>query len=181
MTFLLCFVYLRGKASIQLVNDSPALVAPEVARAAQEKFAKYLTMADKQGSTEQGKLLFATYLACHKVGKSGGIIGPDLSGAGAMSTEALLHNILTPNAQMESGYYRHDIILKDGSKVSGSLVNQTKEALSIQPIGTAIQLIPQGEIAQHKITKSSLMPEGLIDHLSPRQVADLFTYIRTLK
>jgi mono/diheme cytochrome c family protein len=88
-------IKLRGKASIQLVNDSPALVAPEVARAAQEKFAKYLTMADKQGSTEQGKLLFATCLACHKVGKSGGIIGPDLSGAGAMSTEALLHNILT--------------------------------------------------------------------------------------
>ncbi|MDB4407381.1 hypothetical protein N9179_00675 [bacterium] len=82
---------------------------------------------------------------------------------------------------MESGYYRHDIILKDGGKVSGSLVNETKSSLSIQPIGTAIQLIPQGEIAQHKITKSSLMPEGLIDHLSPRQVADLFTYIRTLK
>ena len=174
-------IKLRGKASIQLVNDSPALVAPEVARAAQEKFAKYLTMADKQGSAEQGKLLFATCLACHKVGKSGGIIGPDLSGAGAMSTEALLHNILTPNAQMESGYYRHDIILKDGSKVSGSLVNQTKEALSIQPVGTAIQVIALTRIKNHKITKSSLMPEGLIDHLSPEQVSDLFTYIRTLK
>ncbi|MDA7536209.1 c-type cytochrome [bacterium] len=138
-------------------------------------------MAEKNGDAQKGQILFATCLACHKVGNTGGIIGPDLSGAGAMSTEALLHNILTPNAQMESGYYRHDIILKDGGKVSGSLVNETKSSLSIQPIGTAIQLIPQGEIAQHKITKSSLMPEGLIDHLSPRQVADLFTYIRTLK
>ena len=85
------------------------------------------------------------------------------------------------SCQMESGYYRHDIILKDGSKISGSLVNQTKEALSIQPVGTAIQVIALTRIKNHKITKSSLMPEGLIDHLSPEQVSDLFTYIRTLK
>ncbi|MDA7625965.1 c-type cytochrome, partial [Akkermansiaceae bacterium] len=172
---------LRGQASIQLTDDSPALITPEEAKTTREKFASFYTMAEKNGDAQKGQILFATCLACHKVGNAGGIIGPDLSGAGAMSTEALLHNILTPNAQMESGYYRHDIILKDGGKVSGSLVNETKSSLSIQPIGTAIQLIPQGEIAQHKITKSSLMPEGLIDHLSPRQVADLFTYIRTLK
>jgi putative heme-binding domain-containing protein len=115
------------------------------------------------------------------VGDTGGIIGPNLSGAGAMSTEALLHNILTPNAQMESGYYRHDIILKDGGKISGSLVGESTDSLSIQPVGTAIQVIPRTEVAQHKITKSSLMPEGLIDHLTPEQIADLFTYIRTLK
>ncbi len=172
---------LRGQASIQLTDDSPALITPEEAKTTREKFASFYTMAEKNGDAQKGQILFATCLACHKVGNTGGIIGPDLSGAGAMSTEALLHNILTPNAQMESGYYRHDIILKDGGKVSGSLVNETKSSLSIQPIGTAIQVIPQGEIAQHKITKSSLMPEGLIDHLSPRQVADLFTYIRTLK
>jgi putative membrane-bound dehydrogenase-like protein len=171
----------RGQASIKLSDDSPALVTPQVAKAAREKFTKYLGLADKKGNAQKGKTLFITCLACHKVGDTGGIIGPDLSGAGAMSTEALLHNVLTPNAQMESGYYRHDIILKDGGKVSGSLVGDTKESLSIQPVGTAIQIIPRTQVAQHKITKSSLMPEGLIDHLSPEQVADLFTYLRTLR
>jgi len=172
---------LRGQATIQLTDDSPKLVTPQAAKAARVKFEKYHRLANQQGDATKGKALFATCLACHKVGDTGGIIGPDLSGAGAMSTEALLHNILTPNAQMESGYYRHDIILKDGGKVSGSLVGETKESLSIQPVGTAIQVIPRTKIAQHKITKSSLMPEGLIDHLSPEQVADLFTYIRVLK
>ena len=172
---------LRGQASIHLVGDSPALITPGESKAAREKFSRFKTMADKPGDALKGKALFVSCLACHKVGDTGGIIGPDLSGAGAMSTEALLHNILTPNAQMESGYYRHDIILKNGGKVSGSLVNETKSSLSIQPLGTTIQVIPRKNIAQHKITKSSLMPEGLIDHLSPEQVADLFTYIRTLK
>ncbi len=172
---------LRGKAAVQLSDDSPTLVTPQVAKAAREKFAKFLALADKEGDAQKGKTLFITCLACHKVGATGGIIGPDLSGAGAMSTDALLHNILTPNAQMESGYYRHDIILKDGGKISGSLVGESKESLSIQPVGTAIQVIPRTNVAQHKVTKSSLMPEGLIDHLSPAQVADLFTYIRSLK
>lgn len=171
----------RGQASVQLTDDSPALVTPQAAKTAREKFAKFHILADKQGNAKNGSTLFTTCLACHKVGDTGGIIGPNLSGAGAMSTEALLHNILTPNAQMESGYYRHDIILKDGGKISGSLVGESTDSLSIQPVGTAIQVIPRTKVAQHKITKSSLMPEGLIDHLTPEQIADLFTYIRTLK
>jgi len=174
-------IKLRGQASIQLTDDSPKLVTPQAAKAAREKFDKYHRLANQQGDATKGKALFATCLACHKVSDTGGIIGPDLSGAGAMSTEALLHNILTPNAQMESGYYRHDIILKDGSKISGSLVEETTTQLSVQPIGTAVKIVPRGNISQHKITKSSLMPEGLIDHLSDEQIADLFTYIRTLK
>lgn len=172
---------LQGKASVVLVDDAPKLINPVAAKAAKEKFQKFLSLANRNGDAAKGKTLFATCMACHKVGKEGGIIGPDLSGAGAMSTEALLHNILTPNAQMESGYYRHDLILKDGSKISGSLVEETKAALSIQPVGTTLQVVPRTQIAEHKVTKSSLMPEGLIDHLSPAQVADLFTYLRTLK
>ena len=172
---------LGGKASVILVDDAPKLVNPAAAKAAKEKFQKFLTLANRNGNATKGRALFATCLACHKVGNAGGVIGPDLSGAGAMSTEALLHNILTPNAQMESGYYRHDLILKNGSKISGSLVKETKSALSIQPVGTALQVVPRGQIAQHKVTKSSLMPEGLIDHLSSEQVTDLFTYLRTLK
>ena len=172
---------LRGQATIKLTDDSPKLITPQAAKDAREKFEKYYRLANQKGDATNGKTLFATCLACHKVSDTGGIIGPDLSGAGAMSTEALLHNILTPNAQMESGYYRHDIILKDGGKVSGSLVRETKESLSIQPVGTAIQVIPRSKVTQHEITKSSLMPEGLIDHLSPEQIASLFTYIRTLK
>ena len=156
---------LSGEASIQLVDDSPKLASPEAASAARAKFKKYLQLADRPGSAKNGATLFATCLACHKVGDTGGIIGPDLPGAGAMSTDALLH----------------DIILQDGSEIRGSLVEETKTQLSVQPIGTSVKIVSRGNISQHKITKSSLMPEGLIDHLSDEQIADLFTYMRTLK
>lgn len=98
-----------------------------------------------------------------------------------MTTEALLHNILIPNAKMESGYYRHDLLLKDDTKMNGSLVEETKDSLSIQPLSRAIQVIKTSNISKHNISKTSLMPEGLIDHMTPEQIADLFTYLRTLK
>ena len=170
-----------GKGHIALVGGSPKLITPAAAKSAQEKFQKYLTMANARGDAAKGKTHFATCMACHKVGDAGGVIGPDLSGAGAMSTEALLHNILTPNAKMESGYYRHDLILKNGSKVSGSMVEENKTTISIQPVGGSVQVVSKKNITKHNIAKSSLMPEGLIDHLTPAQVADLFTYLRTLK
>jgi putative heme-binding domain-containing protein len=170
-----------GKGHIALVGGSPKLITPAAAKAAQEKFQKFLVMANARGDAAKGETLFATCMACHKVGNSGGIIGPDLSGAGAMSTEALLHNILTPNAKMESGYYRHDLILKDGSKISGTMVEENKTTISIQPVGGSVQVVAKKNITKHNISKSSLMPEGLIDHLTPQQVADLFSYMRTLK
>jgi hypothetical protein len=36
-------------------------------------------------------------------------------------------------------------------------------------------------VKEHTISKRSLMPEGLIDGFSKQQVADLFSYLTTLK
>ncbi|MGB1259047.1 MAG: DUF7133 domain-containing protein, partial [Akkermansiaceae bacterium] len=170
-----------GSAHTAFSSNTPKLITPAAAKAAQTKFQKFLKMAESKGDAAKGKALFASCSACHKVGESGGTIGPELSGAGAMSTEALLHNILTPNAKMESGYYRHDLILKNGNKISGSMVEETKTTISIQPVGGAIKVVDKKDIKNHNISKSSLMPEGLIDHMTPQQVADLFSYLRTLK
>jgi hypothetical protein len=36
-------------------------------------------------------------------------------------------------------------------------------------------------VKEHAVSKRSLMPEGLIDGFSEKQVADLFSYMMTLK
>jgi putative heme-binding domain-containing protein len=127
------------------------------------------------------QLAQATCLICHQVKGEGIAIGPDLSGAGAMGTEALLRNILTPNAQLESGYYRHDLKLKDGGVLSGFLVSETPKALTIRQIGADERAIPRARILSHDISRRSLMPEGLIDGFGEKQVADLFSYLQSLK
>ncbi len=111
----------------------------------------------------------------------GTAIGPNLSGAGAMGTESLLRNILTPNARLESGYYRHDVKLTQGSVASGFLVGESADSITLRGIGAQDQVIPRAGIASHDISRRSLMPEGLIDGFNAQQVSDLFSYLRTLQ
>jgi len=92
-----------------------------------------------------------------------------------------LRNILYPNDKLESGYYRHDVKLKNGSLVSGFLISENAAQISIRVIGADERVIPRAQIANHNVSKRSLMPEGLIDGMSEKQVSDLLSYLLTLK
>lgn len=168
--------------AVATTMDFPKLVTAEEAATTAAKFARYRAMAEKQGDAAAGQLVFqGTCMMCHQVKGQGMKIGPDLSGAGAMGMEALLRNILEPNAQLESGYYRHDITLTDNSMVSGFMVEESKDAITLRPIGAEPKVIERSRIANHTVSKRSLMPEGLMDGLSEKQVSDLFGYLMTLK
>ena len=171
-----------GNHGTEMTHDFPALVTPAEAAATAAKFAKFTAMTKKPGDPAAGRALFqASCMICHQVKGEGQQVGPDLSGIGAMGIQAVLRNVLDPNAQLESGYYRHDISLADGSLISGYLVEETKESLTIRPIGADPKVIPLASVAGHAVSKRSLMPEGLIEGFSEKQVADLFSYINSLK
>lgn len=171
-----------GNLGTEMTYDFPALVTPAEAAAAAAKFAKFRVMTEKPGNPAAGRATFqATCMICHQVKGVGMQIGPDLSGVGAMGVQGILRNVLDPNAQLESGYYRHDVSLTDGSLVSGFLVEETKDSITIRPVGADPKVIPRALFGSHTISKRSLMPEGLIEGFSEKQVADLFTYLTTLR
>jgi putative membrane-bound dehydrogenase-like protein len=171
-----------GGAAVEWVSDFPELLTPDAAKALAVKFERIRTLAARPGDAAAGKQLFqATCMICHQAQGQGIAIGPDLSGAGAMGTESLLRNILTPNAQLESGYYRHDVALSDGSLVSGFLASENQEMLVLRQIGADERAIPKAQVKEHTVSKRSLMPEGLLDGFSDKQVGDLFSYLSGLK
>jgi len=174
---------LKGSARIEATRDYPELITPSESEALARKFATYRAVAnDGGGRVEKGHDLFAGLcMTCHTVNGQGGNIGPNLSGAGAMGVEGLLRNILTPNAQLESGYYRYDAELKNGEIVSGFLAAQQPDAVVIRQIGLQDRSISRAELKKLTMTKKSLMPEGLLEGLPQENVRDLFAYLRTLK
>lgn len=170
---------LRGGAAIEWVEDFPELRTPEENRERRETFERYRKLAEAGGDPEAGRKLAESHcMICHQIQGGGIAMGPDLSGAGAMGLEALLRNVLYPNDQLESGYYRHDLTLKDGSLVSGFLVSEDEAQVTLRPIGADERVVPRGEIEKHSISKRTLMPEGLLESLDDGQVADLFSYLR---
>ncbi len=171
-----------GVLGTEMTHDFPQLATPAEAAAFAAKFAKFRAMTEKPGDPAIGRASFqATCMICHQVKGEGMQIGPDLSGVGAMGVQGILRNVLDPNAQLESGYYRHDVTLTDGSLVSGFMVEEAKDSITIRPIGADPKVIPRTSIGSHTISKRSLMPEGLIDGFSEKQVADLFSYLSGLK
>ncbi len=165
-----------------MTADFPELRTPAETEAIAAKFAATKSNAEKPGDPANGrKLVETSCLICHQINGAGQKIGPDLSGAGAMGIGGLLRNILTPNEQMESGYYRHDVALKDGTLVSGFLSSENEQTLVLRQIGADDRAIPRSQIVSHKVSKRSLMPEGLIDGFTDQQVADLFAYLMSLK
>ncbi|MFN0075500.1 MAG: PVC-type heme-binding CxxCH protein [Prosthecobacter sp.] len=167
-------------ARIAKTIDTPPLLTEEQAKALDTKFAKFSALAPK-GNATNGKVLSALCMACHQIGNAGGQIGPNLSGAGAMGLEAVLRNILTPNAAMEPGYRIFRVEMKNGDLIDAFFVSEDKDATIIRMPGLQDRRLDKKDIRSTKFIRRSLMPEGLLDTLPDQQVADLLAYLMTLK
>ena len=108
-------------------------------------------------------------------------MGPNLSSVGAMGPEAIVRNILTPNAAIEPGYRIFRVALKDGSLLDAFFVSEDKDAIVVRQMGSGDKRIERKDIASTQFLRQSLMPEGLIDGLSDQQRKDLFAYLMSLK
>ncbi|MFM2176583.1 MAG: hypothetical protein RL015_681 [Verrucomicrobiota bacterium] len=174
------FKKLGKGARIAKTIDTPPLLTEEAAMALDAKFAKFTALARK-GDPQAGKALSALCMACHQIGNAGGQIGPNLSGVGAMGLEAVLRNILTPNAAMEPGYRIYRVEMKNGDLIDAFFVSEDKDAVVIRQAGLPDRRVPKIDIHSTKFIRRSLMPEGLLDALQDKQVADLLAYLMTLK
>lgn len=168
-------------ATIAKTSNLPPILTSEQALALDAKFSKYRALAAQPGDIARGKLAAATCAACHVFGKEGGNIGPVLSGVGAMGAEAILRNILSPNAAMENGYRIFRVEKSDGSIVEAFFVSEDKNAVVIRLPGVGDQRIERKDIRSTKYLRRSLMPEGLLDTMNDQQASDLFAYLLSLK
>lgn len=173
---------LKGSAHIEVSGDAPMLLTAADAALQEQKFARFRTLAETVGNADQGKQTFTTIcLACHQLGGKGGQIAPPLDGVGNISTEALLRNILTPSAAMESAYRTFRVVLKDGSVRDGFLADENAEAVVLRSPGAEDRRIARSEIRQTSYLNRSLMPEGLLEAMTPTQVSDFFAYLKSVK
>ncbi|MBU1822008.1 MAG: c-type cytochrome [Bacteroidetes bacterium] len=142
-----------------------------------------MAIAEKQaGNPAEGKLLFQTCLLCHQVGTEGQNIAPALDGSASRENEALLTAILDPDAAVESGYAVYRVTKKDNSSVEGYLVSKDERGTTIVFMGGSKVFVEASAIkSQGFLGGRSFMTKGLIDQYSDKQVADLLSYIKTLK
>jgi putative heme-binding domain-containing protein len=173
---------LQGQARIEFAADAPVLLTAAEAAAQEEKFRRFRALANTRGNPEHGRELFtALCLTCHQQGGKGGQIGPALDGLGHTGVEAILRNVLTPSAAMESAYRIHRVVTTDGSVHEGFLADDHPEAVVLRIPGAEDRRLARSTIRESSYLRRSLMPEGLLDALPPAHVSDLFAYLKQIK
>ena len=129
-----------------------------------------------------GRAMFQrTCGACHKMYGEGGTIGPDITGSNRANLDYLLSNVLTPNAEIQDAYKMVVVTTRDGRTHSGNVVSETDRQLTLRVVGRDPVLITKADIQSRETTTSSMMPPGLFDALTDREVVDLVAYLCTVE
>jgi putative heme-binding domain-containing protein len=132
-----------------------------------------------KGDPAAGRTIFQQSCAvCHTLFDEGNRIGPDLTSADRKNTESMLNNIVNPSAYIRPEYVNYELQTKDDQIISGLLVESTPTAATILDRNNQRTIVARERVKSIKESAVSLMPDGLLEALTPRQIMDLFTYLQ---
>ena len=157
------------------------------------KFVKAWTMKDFEGNLKlpakfaDGHKLFTQALCsrCHRVGTQGFAVGPDLTQVGSrFGARDILEAIIDPSKAVAENYQTHILTLTDGKVLAGMIVPQLDyraRSLLLAPnpldAGKTIE-VPKGKLKSHKRSAASLMPPGLVNTLTRKEVLALVAWLQ---
>jgi len=143
----------------------------------------------EQGLTKRdfdhGRQMFAAAncFACHRFAGEGGSFGPDLSGlAGRFSARDLLESVVDPSKVVSDQYQAVIIRKTDGQIVTGRIINLQGDGMTVNtdmlnPGPGGSTNVRRGDIEEIQPSKTSMMPNGLLDTMNEREVLDLLAFL----
>jgi putative heme-binding domain-containing protein len=136
------------------------------------------------GDASRGKALFegkGQCMTCHRVNGKGSRLGPDLSDVGATRPLAELHQaLLDPNAAMRAGNRFVRAVTKDGTTITGRLMNQDSFSIQLIDANERLVSLARSNLREYGFVKTSPMPPAR-ERLSLEEIDDVVGYLVTLK
>ena len=162
----------KGESPLQ----TAAMTAGDVAT-----FAAFLA---ESGNAGRGEALYRQEklqcVKCHRIGREGGRVGPDLTAIGASSPlDYVIDSVLHPAKNVKEGYNTLVVLTADGRVVTGIPVSRTGTELVLRTAEDKVVSIRTDDIDEES-PGASLMPQGLVDGLSQQELADLVRYLSQL-
>ena len=150
-------------------------------RAAYTKYKTLLTDdALERANASTGRVLFSrTCAPCHKMYNEGGTLGPDITGSNRANVDYLLSNVLNPSGEIQDDYKMVVITSRDGRTYAGNVVSENERQVTLRIVGQDAVVINKSDIQSREATSTSMMPLGLFDALTDKEVLDLVAYLRT--
>lgn len=139
------------------------------------------------GNMEHGKELFFKAAGvqcrnCHRIGKTGNEIGPNLSEIAKKNTPAqLLESILQPSKKIDPKFVTHLVETKQGKIITGLVISKTSEEIVLRDVANKDIHVKTADVELLVPQQKSIMPELLLRDMTAQEVADLLKYLSSLK
>jgi putative heme-binding domain-containing protein len=166
----------KGIAEIELLINVDA--------AAQRKHIEELLPLMADGDIRRGHAVYysskSACASCHRMGAAGGTTGPELTHVGKTRTERdLLESILYPSLSFVRSYEPVLVTTVDGKIVNGLIRDESAQEYVLATGPNEEVRLRRNEIEQIQPSTVSIMPAGLDKQLTPQELADLVTFLKS--
>jgi putative membrane-bound dehydrogenase-like protein len=140
----------------------------------------------KGGDIRRGQAVFnsakAACSACHTIGYLGGKSGPDLTRVGQIRSERdLLESLIYPSASFVRSYEPVVVVTQSGD-VHNGVVREDASSEIVLSTGPRTEVrVTRAEIKEMRPGTVSVMPAGLEQQFSRRELADLLAFLKGTK
>src|SRR5689334_21757440 len=135
------------------------------------------------GDAEAGKAIYAKSgcAGCHRIGKDGSDLGPDLTDIGRRRGLAFLNeSIVKPDAFVPNNFRAVQLVMKSGPNVAGIRLNEDDLSVQVRDVAGNPRSYMKENIKEIHRDKPSLMP-SYETRLSQKELGDLVAYLNSLK
>lgn len=142
-------------------------------------YENYRKVINTSADAAAGKEVFKrTCATCHTYAGAGGNVGPDLTGVKNQPADALLLHTLVPNYEVYPAYQAVSVQLTDGQSLSGRLISETENSLTLRTAFGTDESILRSKITSLTNSGRSLMPDGLEQTMTKDELAQLIAYLK---
>jgi putative heme-binding domain-containing protein len=133
------------------------------------------------GDWEAGRRLFfgpkLNCAGCHAIRGEGGKVGPELTNLIHRDYASVLKDIRQPSAAINPDFLSYTVGLEDGRVLTGVLSGSTPDRVTVVGPDARAVTVPRGQASEIVPSKTSVMPEKLLDGLTDPEVRDLMTFL----
>ena len=132
---------------------------------------------------QQGELIYqkAGCQKCHKRGKVGEALGPDLTSLGwRRQRREILHATLYPSHELNEEYPTVTVVLKSGKSLTGMMSASSAESLAVVSSTGIREAFPRTEVETIVNQKTSNMPDGLLEPLNEEEIMSLIAFLSSV-
>lgn len=143
-------------------------------------------LTQQQGNIANGKAVFLRLESgcamCHQIGDKGVDFGPGLTEIGdKLGKDALYQSILDPNGGISFGFEGWEVLMKSGEEWTGIVIGETESSITLKNQSGLLLILENAAIESRSQMKSSLMPAGLQQAMTVKDLVDLVEYLSSLK